>query len=604
MVVFDDDGRPQFNKVQLYNGHKTPINYYVFDIIYLDGYDLRALPLEQRKMILKQLVEDNDIIRFSESFDDGEGLYQLMQQKGWEGVIAKKKDSAYIEDDRSNRWLKFPVQKIDEFVIGGWAESDKARSFRSILFGAYDKKRELKWLGRSGGGYKEEEMPGILSKMKKFSTKTSPFVNKVLDTKGAVIHWLKPQLVANFQYSEMTESGRIRKPAIWKNFREDKDPKQVLIPETKKFDETIAKEKIAPNEIKKSVGKKSPAMKTTSRKKKYPYLNKDSGWQKVDEEQKNAEWQYFEMEQCTIPVHNLDRELWEGVPKGQILIYYSEMAHYILPYLKNRPQSLNLKLTHAGAPRTFIKDMENRQPNCSEVFVDKRKHNTDKGKRHQIDYLVCNNRETLIYMTDLGCVDINPWASLIEKINEPDYLSLDLDPTIPDELKGPKRLHTENDGFEKAIQVAIAAKKVFDKYKLTAFIKTSGQTGLHIFIPCSGFKYKQPRNIAFKLAEKMHASVPKISTVADSKDLRSDKVYIDTTLNDYADTLAAVYSIRPYHRPLVSTPLEWKEVKRGLDRYRFTMEMIKERIKRKGDLWEKLFNKKIIESNNKALLKL
>lgn len=601
MVVFDEEGKPNFNGVQLYNGHNTPISYYVFDVLYIDGYDVRKLPLTTRKNILQLLVKGNKIIKFSDSFDDGEGLYALMLEKGWEGVVAKRKESVYIENDRSNNWLKFPVKKIDEFVIGGWAESDKARSFRSILFGAYDNGK-LTWLGRSGGGFKEEEMPGILKQLNAHEINNSPFVNKVLDTKGALIHWVKPALVANFEYSEMTESGRIRKPAIWKGFRYDKDPKDVIIPVVKKINET-ASGKITDDASRKSNSvKKKGGVQRKRKQKKYPYLNKDSGWQKVDKEQAGAVWQDFEMENCTIPVHNLERELWEGVPKGKLLIYYSQMAAYILPYIKDRPQSLNLKLMHAGAPRTFIKDMENRQPACAEVFTDERRVKKA-GKRSQIDYLICNNLETLIYLIDLGCVDVNTWASRTQHIEEPDYLWLDLDPTIPDRLKGKALHHAEAKGFEKTIEVAIAAGKLLNKHKLTGFIKTSGKTGLHIYIPCSNITHKEARAISYKIADEIHKQVPKVSTREESIDLRGDKVYIDAGQNDYADTLAAPYSVRPYHQPLVSTPLEWKELKKGLDRYAFTIDTIQLRLDKKGDLWEKLNHEKIILANNKTLLK-
>jgi bifunctional non-homologous end joining protein LigD len=229
MVVFDEEGKPVFNGVQLYNGHNTPIYYYCFDVIWLDGYDLRALPLVQRRQILQTLLNGNDVLRYSESFEDGEGLLALMKEKGFEGVVAKRKDSEYMEDNRSDLWLKIPIKKIDEFVIGGWAESDKTRSFKSILFGAYDN-GQFKWVGRSGGGYKTKEMPGILKELQRYEIKESPFVNEVLDTKGAKTHWMKPKLVANFEYSELTESGRIRKPAIWHGFRKDKDPKDVILP--------------------------------------------------------------------------------------------------------------------------------------------------------------------------------------------------------------------------------------------------------------------------------------------------------------------------------------------------------------------------------------
>jgi bifunctional non-homologous end joining protein LigD len=310
------------------------------------------------------------------------------------------------------------------------------------------------------------------------------------------------------------------------------------------------------------------------------------------------------MENCTIRVHNLERELWADLPKGKLLVYYSEMAHIILPYIKDRPQSLNLKLTHAGGPRTFIKDMENRQPDCAAVFTDKRRIEKI-GKRKQIDYLVCNNKETLIYMIDTGCVDINPWASQMQNPESPTYITFDLDPTIPEKLKGRKLQQTEQNGFEKAIEVALACKEVLDKHKLQAYVKTSGKTGIHIYVPCVGFKFKDARRIAGGiLANEMHALTPKISTLNFDKNLRGNKVYIDTGQNDYADTLAAPYSIRPYHEPTVSTPLQWKEVKHGLDRFSFNINTIQKRLEEKGDLFRDVLSPAQARKNSAILKRL
>ena len=227
VVVFNEEGLPDFDALQLYNGHNTPISYCVFDILWLDGYNLMELPLEERKKILKALVKGNKVLKFSESFDDGEGLYQYMLEKNLEGIVAKKRDSEYLPGVRSYEWLKVPTRKRQEFVIGGWAESENGRAFRSLLFGAYEGKK-LKWIGRSGGGYKQHEMPGILKQLKALETDESPFVNPVLDTKGAVVHWVKPELVANFEFATWTKSGRIRKPATFLGFRKDKNAKQVV----------------------------------------------------------------------------------------------------------------------------------------------------------------------------------------------------------------------------------------------------------------------------------------------------------------------------------------------------------------------------------------
>jgi len=233
VVVFNEEGNPDFDAVQLYNGHDTPIQYCVFDLLWMDGHNLMDMPLTGRKSLLEMLLKGNEVLRFSESFEDGKALYEEVLKRNLEGIIAKRKDSHYLQGNRGNDWLKVPTKKRQEFVIGGWAESDKARSFKSLLFGAYERGK-LVWIGRSGGGYKEKEMPGILKKLKALEITESPFENKVLDTKGAAIHWVKPDLVANFEFATWTKSGRIRKPATFLGFRLDKKPKQVVreVPKT------------------------------------------------------------------------------------------------------------------------------------------------------------------------------------------------------------------------------------------------------------------------------------------------------------------------------------------------------------------------------------
>jgi bifunctional non-homologous end joining protein LigD len=227
VVVFNEEGLPDFDALQVYNGHDTPIHYCVFDVLWLDGYNLMGLPLVTRKKILEQLIFGKPVFKFSESFDDGPGLYKEMMRRNLEGIVEKRKDSAYVPDARGNDWLKTPTRKRQEFVIGGWSESDKVRSFKSLLFGAYNKGK-LEWIGRSGGGYKQSEMPGILEKLKRLEIERSPFVNEVLDTKGAVTHWVKPLLVANFEFATWTKQGRIRKPATFLGFRNDKKATQVV----------------------------------------------------------------------------------------------------------------------------------------------------------------------------------------------------------------------------------------------------------------------------------------------------------------------------------------------------------------------------------------
>lgn len=568
-VVFNEEGIPDFDALQLYNGHTTPIAYCVFDILWLDGYDLKEVPLIERKTILKEITAGSEILKYSESFDDGPGLYELMIQNNLEGIVAKKKNSAYRPGTRSYDWLKTPTRKRQEFVVGGWAESENGRAFRSLLFGAYEGKK-LKWIGRSGGGYKQHEMPGILKQLKLLEIESSPFDNKVLDTKGAIIHWVKPQLVANFEFATWTRSGRIRKPATFLGFRKDKNAKDVVreVPaeEQKQTRSRITK-------------KQRPA-------------SANSNWPEV-ERQSRSDSSELEIDDCRIELSGVDRMIWKDVSKAKLIEYYHHVAPFILPHVKSRPQSLHLKLHGATAPGLYIKDMEGREPECAEVFVDKRRHKAE-GKRDRIDYLVCNNEATLLWMINLGCIDINPWSSRVEDPLHPDYLIIDLDPSE-------KELTSKSLGRLQA--VALATKEYLEMKGLKAYAKTSGKTGIHFQVPCGGLDYSQARRLTEHICSDIHQLVPDDSTINNTVSQRGDKIYIDPSQNDYADTIAAPYSVRPYMVPTVSTPLEWREVNKKIDPRVFSMDTVLKRFEKKGDLFISLYDAKTRNSNNKILRK-
>jgi bifunctional non-homologous end joining protein LigD len=508
VVVFNEEGKPDFDALQTFNGHDTPINYCVFDVLWLDGYNLMGLPLTDRKNILKELLADHEVLRFSDSFDDGEALYQQAVDLDLEGIVAKRKDSTYMPDARDNNWLKTPTRKRQEFVIGGWAESDKSRSFRSLLFGAYNHQGELEWIGRSGGGYKEKDMPGILAQLKALEVGETPFINKVLDTKGAKIHWVNPELVANFEFATWTKTGRIRKPATFLGFRLDKKAQQVVreVPLSEEQEEEL---------------KEEPVVKQTI------IAATDSNWPKIINKKTESE-RDFEFAGQTVTMRNIEQELWRGITKARLITYYHSICPYILPHLKDRPLSLHIKQDGAMAPGFYIKDMEGHQPAYLDIFSDQRRHKK-KGKRDQIDYPVCNNEAALLYLINLGNIDLNPWSSRVGNPQQPDFISIDLDPS--------------DDDFGKAIKTAQAAKAVFEKYKLDSLVKTSGKTGIHLFVPCQGFAYPQARLLAEKICQEIADLVPDIATTEVTIDHRGNKFFVDPSQNDYADTLAAAYSV-------------------------------------------------------------
>jgi len=289
----------------------------------------------------------------------------------------------------------------------------------------------------------------------------------------------------------------------------------------------------------------------------------------------------------------VEREIWKGISKADLITYYHHVSNYILPHLKDRPLSLHVKPLNAVAPGFYIKDMEDHQPECAQIFTDQRRHPV-KGKRARIDYLVCNNEATLLWMINLGCIDVNPWNSRVATPDMPDFIAIDLDPSGDDQVKAASKL----------IETAMAVKEYCDRENLVAFVKTSGKTGMHFFIPCSGFNNKTCRTLAEQMCSDIRDLAPGVSTIENSVASRNGKVYLDLSQNDYADTLASVYSVRPYHLPTVSAPLDWREVNTKLDLTAFSINNILTRITKKGDLFRNILDKKIMNRNNRILTKM
>jgi len=570
LVALNDEGKPDFDALQKNNG-ANPLVFYTFDILWYKGYNLMNLQLTERKEILSNAIDFNELIKYSDDFDQGIPLFELMKKQEMEGIIAKRKNSRYEPGKRGKDWLKIPTEKRQEFVIGGWTESDSAAPFASLLFGYYEG-RKLIYQGNAGGGYKANEREKIKEKLEKIEIKKSPFSNKV-DTDRKV-HFVKPELVANIKFATYTGSGKIRKPAIFMGFREDKKPQQVV--EEKPV--PLAEVENNTNETKKEDKTREERIKDFE----------ESNWKLIKNEKITSKDSVI-INGKKLALTNVEKELWKGITKADLIEYYHSVAAYILPYLKDRPESLHIKNSKATAPGFYIKDIEGNQPEWAETFATPRKH-PKTGKRNTIDYLVCNDEATLLYMVNLGCIDINPWTSRIENYQKPDFIIIDLDPS-------------DND-FKKAIKTSLAAKRIFDKLKLKAFPKTSGKTGMHLFIPCENFSFPEARKIAEEICKQINLLVPEISTTEVTVSNRGDKLYIDPNQNDESDTVAAVYSARPAVTPTVSTPLKWKEINEKLDPKKFNIYTILKRIEKKGDIFKGVMDEKIRMANSKILKRL
>lgn len=298
---------------------------------------------------------------------------------------------------------------------------------------------------------------------------------------------------------------------------------------------------------------------------------------------------FIKIEGKTLKLTNLNKIYWpkEKYTKGDVIDYYQKIAPYILPYLKDRPESLNRHPNGIAGKNFFQKDVGEMPPGWVKI---EKIHSESNNKK--INYLVCQNKATLVYMANLGCIEINPWNSRIGRLQHPDFMIIDLDP--------------EKISFDNVVEVAVAVHKVLDSVKIPNFCKTSGATGLHIYVPMGAkYTYEQAKQFAHLIAILVNRKLPNITSLERHPAKRQKKVYLDYLQNNKGQTLAAPYSVRPKSGATVSTPLEWKEVKKGLSPQDFNIKNIFARIKKKGDLWKPVLGKGIdLKSTLKRMEKI
>lgn len=520
LVVLDGNGKPQFQLMQDFHKRKEGrLMYYVFDLLYLDGYDLRATQLLERKQMLKKILNESDIIKYSDHIEEqGIQLYNTMKKRGYEGVVAKKSDSIYLAA-RSDRWLKIKNVQTDEAVICGFTQPTGTRQkFGSLVLGVYDN-NELRFVGHAGGGFDEEKLKAVHKLLKPLITKKCPFPIEPETNTPAT--WVKPKLIAEIKYSEKTNEGMFRHP-IFLGMRADKDPKDVT-------------------------GEQKRATSRIHLKKELPIIRGKA------------------------ELTNLNKIYWpkEGYTKGDLVNYYESVAEYILPYLKDRPISLNRFPNGIEGESFFQKNLINK-PDWVKTVRLYSEHN-----KEDIHWLICNDKDTLLYMANLGSIEINPWNSRYQYPDHPDYAIIDLDP--------------EGVPFKHVIKTAKVVKQILDDAKIESFLKTSGKTGLHILIPLdTSFKYsyEQVKQFAQIIATKTNEKLPDITSITRDPAKRQHRVYVDFLQNIQGQTIASAYCVRPVVGATVSTPLDWKELTDSLDPADFTMKNMPVRLKKKGDLWK------------------
>ncbi|MFP4542771.1 MAG: DNA ligase D [Candidatus Kapaibacterium sp.] len=543
VVIINEKGLSDFQELQnMSEDKKELLRYYVFDILYYNGYDLKKLPLIKRKEILKKILPESPYVKYCDHIEGkGKTFFEEASKTGLEGIIAKKKDTAYSPGKRLTKWKKIKAETRQELIIAGYTPPEGRRKhFGSLVLAFYEKNAEkkLKYAGRVGTGFTDDDLKRLYGKMKPLERKTPPVDDPPEKQR---ITWLTPKLVGEIRFTEWTDDNRLRHPAFL-GLRE-KDPEDVV--------------------------KEVPS-------------NRDN-----DEKSDNNTGNEMEIPP-KVEISNKNKVFWpdEGYKKIEVIEYYEQIADYILPYLKDRPQSLLRNPDGIKKEGFFQKNVEGKVPDWITTHRIK-----DERNEKKIEYMLCQDKATLLFMANWGCIEINPWNSRWGSINNPDFMVFDLDPTEVE--------------FKKVVQVANYFKEIFDKLGIPAYPKTSGSKGMHIYVPVKPeFTYKQIQNLVELLARQVNSEHPQLTSLERMPYKRKGKVYIDYLQNARGKTMAAPYCLRPRKHATVSAPLHWDEVRQSLKVTDYTIKTMPGRLEKNGDLWGGFFEnaidiKKVIKKLDK-----
>jgi bifunctional non-homologous end joining protein LigD len=529
IVAVDKDGVPKFEALQNWGkGPEGELRFYVFDLLWFKGHDVRNAPLLERKQLLRDVIPENSPIHYSDHIKGkGEKFFEKVQKQHLEGMVAKRADSTYSSGKRGPDWLKIKTHLRQEVVIGGFTEPRGSRQYLGALIVGIYQDGELLYVGHSGGGIPDSQRKDLRAQLEKLEQKTSPF--RTEPKPNAPVHWVKPQIVCEMSFSEWTKEGYMRQP-VFEGLRPDKKPHEVH--------------------------KEKPSTKA----------------QPTPDSRRAGNLTFTHLSKIFWPE--------KGYTKGDLINYYETIADHILPYLKDRPQSLLRQPDGYAGMKFFQKDVTFNLPKG-----EKTKEVTNKGET--VNYLVCTSKQSLLLMAQLGCIELNPWSSRVKNLDKPDWGVIDLDP--------------EGVRFSTVVKVALKAHEICQHLDIPLYPKTSGKTGVHLYIPMGGkYTYEQVKDFIHLIAIEINKQLPDITSLERLPAKRKNRVYLDYLQNNKGQTLSSAYSVRPTKDASVSTPLKWEEVTPELKPGDFTIKNMPERLKKVGDLWQPVLGKGI---NMKKILK-
>jgi bifunctional non-homologous end joining protein LigD len=566
----------------------TPAALVLFDILVdRDEVLIKEPWTERRARLVKRVGKHvSEQLRVTESVQgDGKRMLEEARRQGWEGIIAKRADSRYEPGNRSRNWLKLKIEFRQEFVIGGYTEPRNSREhIGALLLGYFDRGRFI-YVGHTGGGFTRQGLEEMYRRLKPLERKTSPF--EELPKTNETAHWVKPEVVVEVKFNEWTADRRLRQP-IFLGVRDDKDPKDVGLEPTSVQKKSARGRTIANQEARQSIAARAKTVKKASPRKD-GRRNRSTGRTrgKIDKgslleqlaaiEAKGGDGSLAFGGGKTLKVSNLDKVFFpkEKFTKGDVMRYYTRIADFILPVMQDRP--LVLKRFPNGIDGESFYQQKAADTTPPEVRVELIE--TDGGEKQR--RIIGGDLLTLLYTIQLGAISVDPWHSRVQSLEYADYTIIDLDP-------GPRA------NFARVIQVARWAKEAIDGFGLNAAIKTSGSTGLHIYLPLPPRTPNEAATlVAQMVATKVAAAHPKEATIERFvKERGAATVYVDYLQNIQGKTVAAAYSVRAKPGATVSAPLEWNELTDALDLRAFHLGNAADRFERIGDVWGEAMKKK------------
>jgi len=531
VTVVGEGGKPSFQalqrRVQLRRREELeratvglPATVFCFDLISFEDYDLRELPLLERKRLLQMLLPPAGPVRYSDHIvGQGEAMFEMVKGMGLEGIMAKRAGSAY-RSKRSGDWLKILVDRRADFAIVGFTEPKKTRTGFGALHLAAFEDGVLKYAGRVGTGFGEKMLAELRAEMDAIKTEERQFEGSPGSSRwsssprGETKHvWIEPVLIAEVGYREWTEDGMLRHPRFIR-LRDDKPIRECVRP--------VPKDRLAV----------APAL---------------------DELPRSA---------TELKFSNLDKVFWPdaGYTKGDLIDYYRAVAPHALVYLRDRPLVMTRFPDGIDGKSFYQKDVPSFVPDWLRTQVIWSEHS-----EREIRYAVCDDEGSLAYIANLGTIPIHVWSSRVDSIQRPDWSIIDLDP--------------KDAPFEDVVKLALATKALCDEIGLPCFTKTSGSTGMHILLPLGEqCTYDQSRDLAHLISQVVVQRHDDIATLQRNLSAREGKVYFDFLQNGHGRLLVAPFSVRPKAGATVSTPLHWDEVTPDLDPDQFTIKSVPQRL--------------------------